>query len=247
MNENSRAFSAGRRVTGKALAWLVIWLAGPLLALWLQPTFVGVVLTVAFIWICFSGFNLYFFRDPTPQVPTTPRAIVAPAHGLVDCVDEVPEPEFMRGVCRHVSIFLSVFDVHVQNAPVAGRIAFLRYQPGRFLNALKTESSRCNENVLIGIESSEQPGERIAVRQIAGLVARRIVSWVNVGDSATRGQRLGLIQYGSRCDLYLPMSAQVTIKLGDRVVGGETIVAIRGSSAEPLAQRPLRNPSFLPV
>jgi phosphatidylserine decarboxylase len=159
--------------------------------------------------------------------------VVAPAHGLVDCIEKTTEPEFLGSACHRVSIFLSVFDVHVQNAPVAGTIIFLKYQPGQFLSALKTESARCNENMLIGIESSERPDERIAVRQIAGLIARRVVSWVNRGDIVTRGQRLGLIQYGSRCDLYLPLSAQVSVKPGDKVVGGETVVARRTAACSP--------------
>src|ERR1035437_1282987 len=173
MNENCRAFVAARRVMGRSLGWLLIWLAGPLLALGLQLSLAVVALAVAAIWILFSLFTLYFFRDPTPHVPAAPEAVIAPPHGLVDCVDEAAEPEFMGSACRRLSIFLSVFDVHVQNAPVAGRIVFLKYQPGQFLSALKTESARCNENVLSGIESSERPGERIAVRQIAGLLARR--------------------------------------------------------------------------
>ncbi len=238
MNENSRAFVAGRRVLGRSLGWLVVWLAGGVLALWLKSSFAVVAVAVAGGWILFSAFILYFFRDPTPRVPTAPEAVVAPAHGLVDCVEETSEPEFLGSACRRVSIFLSVFDVHIQNAPVAGRIAFLKYQPGQFLSALKAESARYNENVLIGIESSERPGERIAVRQIAGLLARRVVSWVNVGDSVARGQRLGLIQYGSRCDLYLPLSAQVTVKPGAKVVGGETVVANRAFSEDRLDQTP---------
>jgi phosphatidylserine decarboxylase len=185
-----------------------------------------VALAVAGVWILFSIFTLLFFRDPDPRVPTDREAVAAPAHGLVDCVEETTELEFLGSACRRVSIFLSVFDVHVQNAPVAGKIAFLKYQPGRFLSALKTESAEFNENILIGIESSEQPGDRIAVRQIAGALARRVVSWVSVGDRVARGQRLGLIQYGSRCDLYLPLSAQPTVQPGDIVVGGETVVAI---------------------
>jgi phosphatidylserine decarboxylase len=247
MNEDSRAFVAGRRVLRRSLGWLLIWLAGPLLALWLQLSFAGVALAVAAIWILFSVFTLYFFRDPTPHVPTVPGAMVAPAHGLVDCVEETTEPEFLGGPCRRISIFLSVFDVHVQNVPVTGKIAFLKHQPGQFLSALKTESARCNENTLIGIESDERPGERVAVRQIAGLIARRIVTWVNVGDAVARGQRLGLIQYGSRCDLYLPLSAQVTVKPGDKVVGGETVVANRASSEDRLDQTPAIAQSSLQV
>jgi phosphatidylserine decarboxylase len=177
----------------------------------------------------FSAFTFYFFRDPEPRVPAAPEAMVAPAHGLVDCVDETTEPEFLGGACRRISIFLSVLDVHVQNAPVAGKIAFVKHRPGQFLNALKTESAESNESVHIGIESLEQPDERMAVRQIAGVIARRIVSWVSVGDTVARGQRLGLIQFGSRCDLYLPLTAQIRVQPGDRVVAGETVVATRAS------------------
>lgn len=247
MNENSRAFVAGRRVLGRSLGWLVVWLAGGVLALWLKSSFAVVAVAVAGGWILFSAFILYFFRDPTPRVPTAPEAVVAPAHGLVDCVEETSEPEFLGSACRRISICLSVFDVHVQNAPVAGKITFLKYQPGQFLSALKTESARCNENTLMGIESRERPGERVAVRQIAGLIARRIVTWVNVGDAVARGQRLGLIQFGSRCDLYLPLSAQVTVSPGDRVVGGETVVAKRASSEDRLDQTPATAQSSLQV
>ena len=186
MKNGSKTTAAARRIIGFALAWLLIWLAGALVALWLTPVFAIVVLAGAGVWLLFAAFTLYFFRDPEPRVPTAPEAIVAPAHGLVDCVDETMESEFMGGPCRRISIFLSVLDVHVQNAPVAGRIAFVKHRPGQFLNAMKTDSAKCNENVLIGIESAEQPGERIAVRQIAGLIARRIVCWVNTDDIVAR-------------------------------------------------------------
>lgn len=224
MKNGPKTTAASRRIIGIALAWLLIWLAGALVTLWLKPVFAIVVLGV---WLLFAAFTLYFFRDPDPRVPTASDAIVAPAHGLVDCLDETTEPEFLGGPCLRISIFLSVLDVHVQNTPVAGKIAFVKHRPGQFLNAMKTDSAKCNENVLIGIESVEQPGERIAVRQIAGLIARRIVCWAEVGDAVARGQRLGLIQFGSRCDLYLPLTAQIHVKLGDRVVGGQTVVAMR--------------------
>jgi len=230
MNKNSKALAAGRRIVGRALGWLLIWLAGAVLVLWLKSSFAGVVLAVGGMWILFSAFTLYFFRDPEPRVPTALEAVVAPAHGVVNCVDETTEPEFLGGPCRRISIFLSVLDVHVQNAPVAGKIAFVKHRPGRFLSALKTESAEFNESVLIGIESLEQPGERMAVLQIAGVIARRIVSWVGVGDTVARGQRLGLIQFGSRCDLFLPLTAQIQVKPGDRVVGGETVMAVRGNA-----------------
>ncbi|MCW5552041.1 MAG: phosphatidylserine decarboxylase family protein [Verrucomicrobiae bacterium] len=227
MKTNSRVLTAARCVIGRALIWLLLFLAGAVVAWWLKSSLAVVVFAATGVWILFSLFTLFFFRDPDPHVPAAPEAVVAPAHGQVDCVEESTELEFLGSACRRISIFLSVFDVHVQNAPVAGKVAFLQYQPGRFLSALKTESATFNENLLIGIESSEQPGERIAVRQIAGALARRVVAWVKTGEQVARGQRLGLIQYGSRCDLYLPLSAIPTVQPGDKVVGGETVVARR--------------------
>jgi phosphatidylserine decarboxylase len=153
---------------------------------------------------------------------------VSPAHGKVDVVDTTTEPKFMNGECRRVSIFLSVLDVHVQNAPVSGKVAYFKYTEGQFLNAMKTECATCNENVLIGIEAADPPATKIGLRLIAGVLARRIVPWVDTGDEFARGDRISLIQFGSRCDVYLPMSANVKVKLGDRVVGGETILAVFG-------------------
>lgn len=238
MNPKSQAFAAARHLVGRTLGWLLIWLVGAVMALQLKSTFAAIALMVAGTWVLFSAATFYFFRDPEPRVPTDTVAVVAPAHGLVDCVEETTEPEFMGGPCRRISIFLSIFDVHVQNAPLAGKIALARHQPGQFLNAMKAASAQWNENTLIGIESCEQPAERMAVRQIAGVIARRVVSWVSVGDTVSRGQRLGLIQFGSRCDLYLPLTVQVRVEPGDRVVAGETVIAVRtnrvtGPSMQP--------------
>jgi len=179
-------------------------------------------------WLLFALFTLYFFRDPNPKVPAGTGLVVSPAHGKVDVVDTTTEPKFMNGECRRVSIFLSVLDVHVQNAPVSGKVAYFKYTEGQFLNAMKTECATCNENVLIGIEATDPPATRIGLRLIAGVLARRIVPWVDTGDEFARGDRISLIQFGSRCDVYLPMSANVKVKLGDRVVGGETILAVFG-------------------
>lgn len=180
------------------------------------------------LWIIFAGFTLYFFRDPDARVPSEPGLIVSPAHGKVDMIDEVTEPRFMGGSCRRISIFLSVISVHVQNAPVSGKLAFYTYTTGKFLSALKTESAEHNENALLGIVADEGGGTKIGVRLIAGVLARRIVPFVNEGEELIRGQRISLIQFGSRTDLYLPLTATVKIKLGDRVKGGETVMATLG-------------------
>jgi phosphatidylserine decarboxylase len=179
------------------------------------------------LWMVFALFCLWFFRDPDPNVPPDANAIVAPAHGKVDVIDETAEPEFLGGPCRRISIFLSVIEVHVQKAPVAGKIAYLRQTPGQFMSALKQESAAHNENVLIGFESNEKPGEKISVRLIAGVLARRIVPWIDVGDEVARGERVSLIQFGSRVDIYLPPTTQIRVRLGDQVRGGETIIGER--------------------
>jgi phosphatidylserine decarboxylase len=122
---------------------------------------------------------------------------------------------------------LSVIDIHVQNAPVGGKVVLLARTGGQFLSALKAESARQNENVLVGFESTESPGEKIGVRLIAGVLARRIVPFLALGDEVRRGDRMSLIQFGSRCDLYLPLCYKVRVKPGDKVVGGETVMAAK--------------------
>ncbi len=178
------------------------------------------------LWMVFALFTLYFFRDPDARVPAGTNLVVSPGHGKVDVIDTVTEPKFMRGECQRVSMFLSVLDVHVQNAPVTGRVGYLKYTEGQFLNAMRTECATCNENVLIGIDAAEPAGTRVALRLIAGVLARRIIPWIDVGDDLARGDRISLIQFGSRVDVYLPHSAKIKVQLGDKVVGGESILAV---------------------
>ncbi len=177
------------------------------------------------LWMGFVVFTLYFFRDPDAQVPSGTGLLLAPGHGKVDAIGRTNEPLFMGGECQRISIFLSVFNVHVQNAPVGGTVAFYKYSKGQFLNALKSESATHNENALLGIEMADAPKTRIGVRLIAGLIARRIVPFVGQGDTIQQGARISLIQFGSRADLYFPLSAKINVKLGESVVGGETILA----------------------
>jgi phosphatidylserine decarboxylase len=179
------------------------------------------------LWVLFVLFTLYFFRDPTARPPPTPGVIVSPGHGKVDVVDKLDDAPFMGGPCYRISTFLSVIDVHVQNAPVGGKVSCVVHTPGKFVSALRTDSAQFNENVLIGFDSTEVAGEKIGLRLIAGVLARRIVPFVKVGDQLERGERVSLIQFGSRCDLYLPLQYKIQIKPGDKVVGGETVMAIR--------------------
>lgn len=177
------------------------------------------------LWILFSIFTVYFFRDPEARVPGTAGIVVSPAHGKVDVVEQIPNSQFPGGPCHRVSIFLSVLNVHVQNAPISGKVDCVTHTVGQFINALKAESAHHNENVLIGFVSSERPGERIGIRLIAGVLARRIIPFIKPGDDVQRGQRISLIQFGSRCDVYLPLHYKIAVNLGDKVVGGETILA----------------------
>ena len=136
---------------------------------------------------------------------------------LEDRGDQDSWKDFFRH--PHLSI------VHVQYAPVTARIAHFKHTPGQYLNAMKTESAQFNENILVGFDAAEPRGEKIGVRLIAGLIARRIVPWIRENDAAQRGKRVSLIQFGSRVDIYLPRRAEIKVKLGDRVVGGETVIA----------------------
>jgi phosphatidylserine decarboxylase len=206
---------------------LLVPVAG-LVGMLIGSAMVVLAIVLVLLWAVFALFTLYFFRDPTPRVPAGANLVVSPAHGKVDVIDTVREPRFMGGDCQRISIFLSVFNVHVQNAPVGGTVACFQYTEGQFLNALKTESAIHNENVLIGIEAADPPGVRVAFRLIAGVLARRIVSWVAQGDAVARGERVSLIQFGSRVDVYLPASARIQIQLGAKVVGGETVLAVLG-------------------
>jgi phosphatidylserine decarboxylase len=178
------------------------------------------------LWVLFSIFTLYFFRDPNAAVPTGANLVLSPGHGKVDVIDTTTEPLFMGGECQRISIFLSVIDIHVQNAPVSGKVSFFKYSVGQFLSALKTECATCNENVLLGFDATEPRGEKIGVRLLAGVIARRIVPFVQLGDEVARGDRISLIQFGSRAEVYLPRNATIKVKLNDHVVGGETVLAV---------------------
>ena len=218
-----------RKAAFRIIVWTLILLAA-IFAAGVVASMVGTIIaavTTALVglWAVFAVFTLYFFRDPTPKTPSIPNAIVSPAQGTVDLIDETTELVFMGGRCKRISIFLSVVDVHIQRAPVSGQVAFMKHTLGKFVSATKSDCGAHNENVLIGILPSDYPAQKVALRLIAGLIARRIVPWIAPGESITRSERISLIQYGSRCDLYLPLSTKILAKLGDKVKVGETIVA----------------------
>ena len=199
------------------------------LAKYLGAFVLGLAGTLVVLWALFAVFTFYFFRDPQANTPAAPNLVVAPGHGKVDVIDTTTEPEFMGGECRRVSIFLSVFDVHVQNAPVTGRVAYFKHRPGQYLNAMRTDCADFNENVLIGLEAVEPRGEKIGVRLIAGLIARRIVCDLREGDAVRAGARFGIIRFGSRTDLYLPEGVRALVQEGQSMIGGETVIAELGA------------------
>jgi phosphatidylserine decarboxylase len=165
---------------------------------------------------------LLFFRDPERTPPSDPLALVSPADGKVICVDEAEDPCFGQGKFRRVGIFLSVLDVHVNRSPYAGAFEKTHYSAGEFLDARHLEVDLRNENQTWWLKTSRGT---VLVRQIAGLIARRIVGWKKPGDSVQTGERFGMIRFGSRTDLYFPASCTPKVQPGQRVVGGETVIA----------------------
>jgi phosphatidylserine decarboxylase len=165
-------------------------------------------------------FFLWFFRDPKRRIPNDPGAIVSPADGVVTEAEWV---ETTLGSKLRVSIFLNVFDVHVNRSPIAGEVKLVEYREGGFMNAMKPESVLTNEQTLIRIDGG---GYEVAFKQIAGLLARRIVCNLKVGDTVERGQRVGLIKFGSRCDVLMPAEADLKVRVGSTVTGGTSILAV---------------------
>jgi phosphatidylserine decarboxylase len=174
-----------------------------------------------------------FFRDPIRTTPRSEKYIIAPADGLITMIAKVPPPPELRGPdlladgdYTRVSIFMSVFDVHINRSPIAGRIKRIAYVPGKFVNADLDKASEDNERQHFLVEGND--GLKIGFTQIAGLVARRILAFVREGDSIEAGQRVGLIRFGSRVDVYLPAGVAPRVILGQRSIAGETILGIIG-------------------
>jgi phosphatidylserine decarboxylase len=225
MKHSGKARKAAFKMLMITLALVILLPAIGFLGTLIGGAMMAVSVFVFLVWVLFAIFTLYFFRDPNARVPSGPGLVVSPGHGKVDIVDTLNEPQFIGGDCQRISMFLSVINVHVQNSPVSGKVTYLKETEGQFLNAMKTECATCNENVYIGFQSTDPPNEKIGIKLIAGVIARRIIPFVQVGDDLARGDRISLIQFGSRVDVYLPHSAKIKVKIGDRVVGGETVLA----------------------
>lgn len=173
------------------------------------------------LWL-FSAFCIFFFRDPERQTPREQDVVISPADGRVIGIDEVDESQFLHGRARRVSIFMSVWNVHVNRAPVEGVVEYLHYHRGRFHVASLPKASLENEQVIIGISS---PQGKILVKQIAGIIARRVVCYLREGQHVQRGERFGMIKFGSRLEVFLPLRAEIRVSLQENVRAGETIIA----------------------
>ncbi|MCS7015343.1 MAG: phosphatidylserine decarboxylase [Gemmatales bacterium] len=222
---------------GRAEVLISLLLAGGVIVLsasgwywWHWPAWLAVSL------IAVAGLSaiqvVYFFRDPERAIPDQPGLLVSPADGLVTHVDVVPAKDFPQGRALRISIFLSLFDVHINRAPCGGRVTARRYFPGRFGNALRGSVAESNEQFWTDFEDSET-GQVVRVKQIAGLVARRIVNWLRDGETVERGQRIGLIKFGSRTDLLVAVDSgwEPCIEPGQRVLAGSTVLMRRRQTA----------------
>jgi len=200
------------------VAWIIL-AALALLSWWAQG---GWTLAVLIPWAIVSLWVPWFFRDPDRMGPRDDSLILSPADGRVVSITEVDEPEFLRRPATCVSVFMNVFNVHVNRYPVKGSVAYREYRPGKFVNASLDKASNDNERMSLGLESHHGP---VLVRQIAGLVARRIVTDHQVGDTVLQGDRLGIIKFGSRLDTYVPLTSRIRVQVGDVTTAGVTILA----------------------
>ncbi len=182
---------------------------------------------LAVLGILFILYVFYFFRDPERTIPSDPNAVVAAADGVIAGIEEMEEPEVLKTQTKRVAIFLSVFDVHVNRAPIEGKITYNKLTPGQMLDARNPDASTLNECRTWAFQGYKAT---LVVRQITGAIARRIVAWSKVGDSVAKGERFGMIRFGSRTEVYLPLNSTITVKVGDRVRGGATVIAVLSSN-----------------
>ena len=196
------------------------WIFAILLVLGGISLLVSTWLTLVFLILILYTFA--FFRDPERVAPAEPELVVAAADGVVVEIIEREEPEIVRQTMRRVAIFLSVFDVHTNRAPIDGRIIYREHRKGLCLDARRPDCSEKNEAMTWAFQSSRAT---VVVRQLTGAIARRIVAWSSVGDELKKGDHFGMIRFGSRTEVYLPLTATVLVKVGDHVAGGSTIIA----------------------
>ena len=185
-----------------------------------NPIAMGLALAVSLFLVVTAG---QFFRNPRRNTPLNNRHVIAPADGKVVVIEETEELEHVGGRCIQVSIFMSPINVHVNRNPISGVVDYFKYHPGKYLVAWHPKSSTENERTSLGIRNSA--GQLVFLRQIAGALARRIVCYARPGDNVQQGSEFGFIKFGSRVDLYLPLGSQVLVKLDDKPIGGQTVIA----------------------
>jgi phosphatidylserine decarboxylase len=192
---------------------------------------------LAFVATALAVWCVYFFRDPEREGERGDALVVAPADGKVVLISDVDEPSFLHGRATRISIFMNVFSVHVNRYPVSGIVRYVQYSRGRFMNAAAPDASVENEQMSVGIESG---GQRVMMRQIAGLVARRIVTYSREGERVEQGERMGLIRFGSRVDVFVPVGSAVRVKLGELTAAGHTVIAeLPPGGGHPVQERAL--------
>ena len=194
------------------------------------PLAIVTLLLFAFGWkstgviaLVLALFVLFFFRDPDRDIPEGNGIVVSPADGKVIVIKDIYEPAFLKQEVKQISIFLSVFNVHVNRAPIGGAVEVVKYNPGKFHVASVDKASLDNEQTAMLIASGK---DKVLVKQIAGLIARRIICYARPGDTIKTGERYGLIRFGSRVDLFLPKTAEIKVKLGDRVRGAQDVIGV---------------------
>jgi len=196
-----------------------ILLAGLVCVLFFYPSALVEILTIlagaAFL------FHFFFFRDPDRNIPEGEKIVISPADGKVIKITKIEENNYLHAESIMVSIFMSVFNVHVNRIPISGKVEYLEHKAGQYKAAFEDSASDLNEQSLIGIKT---PYSKILVKQVAGVLARRIVNILKKGDDVKSGERFGMIKYGSRLDIFLPLSSEIDVKINDKVKAGETIL-----------------------
>lgn len=228
----NRPFSAVR----EGLPYAVPLMLAGLIGLWLAWGSLWVILPFAILIV--GLFVVNFFRDPPRRIPTDAESIVSPADGVVVGVDQLEESQYYDGPCQCIAIFLNIFNVHVNRMPDDATVTRIHYQPGRYVNAMSERAGRINESNNIWLDT---PRGRLTVRQISGAVARRIVCRCAEGDSLRKGDKFGMIKFGSRTELYLPVESEISVRPGDKVRAGSTVVARAGDAIDDEVQKRFRD------
>ena len=208
----------------RLILWSVVVLAGLFAAAWLGRLLGDFILSHSSLfvapWACFLVAVLYLFRDPDAIEPSDPNAIVSPAHGKVDVIEDAVENEFIQGPCQHLSIRVSLMNVQVQNAPLTGVVNRFEHQ-----RSMRNGGGAALENLFIGLDAVGRPGVKVGVRLVGGTWGRRIVPWIKANEVVARSVRLGMMRPATRVDLYLPANVKLLVNLGDEVAGGQSVVA----------------------